>query len=69
MNVILLTGRGGSKSIPGKNVYPILGRPLTYLPHERCPPSQIHRCRFRQHRRPGHQVRRRGVGSAGNPPP
>lgn len=32
MNVVLLTGRGGSKSIPGKNVYPLLGRPLTFYP-------------------------------------
>jgi N-acylneuraminate cytidylyltransferase len=32
MNMVLLTGRGGSKSIPGKNVYPVLGRPLAYYP-------------------------------------
>ena len=32
MNVILLTGRGGSKSVPGKNVYPVLGRPLAFYP-------------------------------------
>jgi N-acylneuraminate cytidylyltransferase len=32
MNVVLLTGRGGSKSIPGKNVYPLLGRPLAFYP-------------------------------------
>ena len=31
-NVVLLTGRGGSKSIPRKNLYPILGRPLCYYP-------------------------------------
>src|SRR3990172_9616156 len=32
MNVILLTGGGGSKSVPGKNVYPVLGRPLAFYP-------------------------------------
>ena len=32
MNVVLLTGRGGSKSIPGKNLHPILGRPLCFYP-------------------------------------
>lgn len=32
MTVILLTGRGGSKSVPGKNVYPLLGRPLAFYP-------------------------------------
>ena len=32
MNVVLLTGRGGSKSVPGKNVYPVLGRPLAFYP-------------------------------------
>jgi CMP-N,N'-diacetyllegionaminic acid synthase len=31
-NIILLTGRAGSKSIPGKNVAPVLGRPLAYYP-------------------------------------
>ncbi len=31
-NVILLTGRAGSKSVIGKNVYPIMGRPLAYYP-------------------------------------
>ena len=31
-NIILLTGRAGSKSVKGKNVYPILGRPLAYYP-------------------------------------
>lgn len=31
-NVILLTGRAGSKSIKSKNVYPVLGRPLAYYP-------------------------------------
>lgn len=31
-NIILLTGRGGSKSVPGKNVYPVLGRPLAFYP-------------------------------------
>ena len=29
-NIVLLTGRGGSKSVQGKNVYPILGRPLVF---------------------------------------
>ena len=28
MNVVLLTGRAGSKSVPEKNVYPVLGQPL-----------------------------------------
>ncbi len=32
MNVALIMGRGGSKSIPGKNVTPILGRPLVLYP-------------------------------------
>ncbi len=32
MKAVLLTGRGGSKSIPRKNLYPLLGRPLTYYP-------------------------------------
>ncbi|MEE8594080.1 MAG: hypothetical protein V3T03_08135 [Candidatus Bipolaricaulota bacterium] len=32
MNVVLLTGRKGSESIPGKNVVPVLGRPLVYYP-------------------------------------
>lgn len=27
-NVVLLTGRAGSKSVTGKNTYPVLGRPL-----------------------------------------
>lgn len=31
-NVVVLTGRGGSKSIAKKNVYPVLGRPLVYYP-------------------------------------
>lgn len=29
-NIVLLTGRGGSKSVKGKNVYPVLGRPLVF---------------------------------------
>lgn len=32
MNIILLTGRGGSQSIPNKNMHPVLGRPLAYYP-------------------------------------
>lgn len=32
MNVALVMGRGGSKSVPGKNVAPILGRPLAMYP-------------------------------------
>jgi len=32
MNVALLMGRGGSKSIIKKNVYPVLGRPLVSYP-------------------------------------
>lgn len=32
MNVALIMGRGGSKSIPGKNVMPVLGRPLVIYP-------------------------------------
>jgi CMP-N,N'-diacetyllegionaminic acid synthase len=32
MNVVLLMGRRGSKSIPGKNVRPVLGRPLVLYP-------------------------------------
>lgn len=32
MNVALIMGRGGSKSIPGKNVMPVLGRPLAMYP-------------------------------------
>jgi N-acylneuraminate cytidylyltransferase len=32
MNVALLMGRGGSKSIPGKNVKAVLGRPLALYP-------------------------------------
>lgn len=32
MNVALIMGRGGSKSIPGKNVMPVLGRPLVLYP-------------------------------------
>jgi len=31
-NIILLTGRAGSKSVPGKNIALILGRPLAYYP-------------------------------------
>lgn len=31
-NVVLLTGRAGSKSVKNKNVYPILGRPLCFYP-------------------------------------
>lgn len=31
-NVVLITGRAGSKSVIGKNVYPVLGRPLAYYP-------------------------------------
>ncbi len=31
-NIVLLTGRAGSKSVKGKNIYPILGRPLAYYP-------------------------------------
>lgn len=31
-NIILLTGRKGSKSVIGKNIYPILGRPLSLYP-------------------------------------
>ena len=30
--VIVLTGRAGSKSISGKNMYPVLGRPLAFYP-------------------------------------
>jgi N-acylneuraminate cytidylyltransferase len=34
MNIALLTGRGGAgSSFPGKNVYPILGRPLMLYPY------------------------------------
>lgn len=33
-NVVLLTGRAGSKSVIKKNVYHILGRPLVYYPME-----------------------------------
>jgi CMP-N,N'-diacetyllegionaminic acid synthase len=34
MNIALLTGRGGTgSSFPGKNVYPILGRPLMLYPY------------------------------------
>ena len=32
MNIALLTGRGGSKSITKKNVMPVLGRPLATYP-------------------------------------
>ncbi len=32
MNIALLMGRGGSKSIPGKNVCQVLGRPLAAYP-------------------------------------
>jgi CMP-N-acetylneuraminic acid synthetase len=32
MNIGLLMGRRGSKSIPGKNIWPILGRPLCLYP-------------------------------------
>ena len=31
-NIVLLTGRAGSKSVLKKNVYPILGRPLAFYP-------------------------------------
>ncbi len=31
-NIVLLTGRKGSKSVTGKNVYPVLGRPLALYP-------------------------------------
>jgi CMP-N,N'-diacetyllegionaminic acid synthase len=34
MNIALLTGRGGAgSSFPGKNTYPILGRPLMFYPY------------------------------------
>src|SRR5262245_45641053 len=34
MNIALLTGRGGAgSSFPGKNIYPILGRPLMLYPY------------------------------------
>src|SRR5689334_6169866 len=34
MNIALLTGRGGAgSSFPGKNVYPILGKPLMLYPY------------------------------------
>lgn len=39
-NVILLTGRAGSKSVLGKNVYPVLGRPLAYYPMNAAKKSQ-----------------------------
>lgn len=32
MNIALLMGRGGSKSIPGKNICQVLGRPLVSYP-------------------------------------
>lgn len=31
-NIVLLTGRAGSKSVLRKNLYPVLGRPLAYYP-------------------------------------
>ncbi|MCZ6836756.1 MAG: hypothetical protein O7G85_13355 [Planctomycetota bacterium] len=32
MNIVLLTGRAGSKSIVDKNLHPVLGRPLAFYP-------------------------------------
>jgi len=32
MTTVLLTGRSGSKSIPDKNLFPLLGRPLAHYP-------------------------------------
>ncbi|MDG2664297.1 acylneuraminate cytidylyltransferase family protein, partial [Vibrio parahaemolyticus] len=28
MNIALITARGGSKGLPGKNIYPLFGKPL-----------------------------------------
>ncbi|NMT19086.1 acylneuraminate cytidylyltransferase family protein, partial [Vibrio parahaemolyticus] len=28
MNIALITARGGSKGLPGKNIYPLSGKPL-----------------------------------------
>ena len=32
MNIALLTGRGGSVSLPDKNILPVLGRPMMSYP-------------------------------------
>ena len=40
-NIILLTGRAGSKSVTGKNVYPVLGRPLAYYPMHAAKQSKL----------------------------
>jgi len=42
MNIALLTGRGGQgSSFPGKNVYPILGRPLMLYPYMAAKRSRL----------------------------
>ncbi len=40
-NIILLTGRAGSKSVLKKNVYRILGRPLAFYPFFAAQQSQL----------------------------
>lgn len=41
MIAILLTGRSGSQSVPKKNVYPVLGRPLVYYPMNAAVQSRL----------------------------
>ena len=42
MNIALLTGRGGAgSSFPGKNVYPVLGRPLMLYPYLAAKASRL----------------------------
>ena len=42
MNIALLTGRGGAgSSFPGKNVFPILGRPLMLYPYASAKKSRL----------------------------
>jgi CMP-N-acetylneuraminic acid synthetase len=42
MNIALLTGRGGAgSSFPGKNVFPILGRPLMLYPYASARKSRL----------------------------
>jgi CMP-N-acetylneuraminic acid synthetase len=32
MYIAILMGRKGSKGFPGKNLYPVLGKPLSFYP-------------------------------------
>lgn len=39
--VVLLTGRAGSKSVVGKNIYPVLGRPLAWYPMQAAKEAEL----------------------------